>query len=418
MFTSLTNLSLLALGDNLITHVDQRSFSEMFNLVVLNLENNLIHFLMKGLFEDLKNLEYLNLAGNRIDAVEAMAFSNLYNLNRLDLSENKLKTISEKALGHSALLFRNLNFVALIKNKLTVLPLWLLTLPVLERANLSENSISFNGVKAALSKLSAYAIEPSRLLMPRKLIFYQNNFTGFDISQLSGDEQSAFVTFLSTANLDFGGSVFHCDCKMYQLYALFRASGISGIDKPGTSIGDSDSPANVFYENINNFKCLRPPGMRGLPLVRVPVTTFGCYEDVIGCPLPCLCWVRSYDGAVRVECSNNSLTHLVSALPSQAITLNFSTNPLTDMSSPLPRYLLSLEILDLSHNQLQYLNEAQSAWFPMWQLYLSNNQLTSLPHTVSTKLQITRVTCCYSDVLWTKRRPKSPTTRLIVQQLV
>ena len=396
-----TNWTLLALNDNLINHLDQRSFPGMFNLLVLNLKNNLINVLVNGIFEDLQNLEYLNLAGNEIALIEAMTFSNLYNLNDLDVSENKLKTISEKALGYSTPLFRSLNFVDFSSNKLTDFPLWLLNVPALFKANLSENFISFKGMNSVLSKLSTYAIQPFRSLKPRELIFYQNRFTSFDISQLRENEQSVLIKFLSFATLDFGGNVFYCDCKMYQLYTLFRASGISDTDKPGSSIGDSYIPASVFYENINNFKCLHPVGVRGLPLVHVPITTFACHEDVIGCPFPCRCWVRSYDGAVKVECINNNLTHLVSAIPSHAITLNFSTNLLPDMPSPLPRYLLSLEILDLSHNQLQYLNEDLIGMIPnVTQLYWSNNQLTSLPHIVSTKPQVTQMTFCYMITSW------------------
>ena len=143
----------------------------------------------------------------------------------------------------------------------------------------------------------------------------------------------------------------------------------------------------TFINNMDSFKCLTPNETKGMSLLDVPVTMFGCYEDVIGCPRHCRCWLRSWDKAVRVECMNRNLTQLPAVLPDRTYILNYSRNLLTDLTD-LPEYFESIQIMDISQN-----NIAEIKWdfivklSNINNLRLHDNGITTLP-------KVSTVICC------------------------
>ena len=381
-FSQLKNLSTLDLHENRITHLGRNSFSGLANLLSLDLHDNRISSFDQNAFEDLTNLQYLNLGGNRLLTIGVMVFSSLHHLTSLTLSSNGLRSVSDRTFGDSPPLFNYLRYVNIDQNKLTEIPIWLLNTPWLVNANLTHNLIGFEGVKHTLSKMLDYGLELfSNQLNQRNVTLRNNDFVHFDASQLSAQEIQALERLLSYVKLDLRQNSFHCDCKIYEFYTLLRDMHISATLG---DVVDYKNSTSVFYNNKLSFKCGQPPELRGQSLVEVPITTLGCFMAVSGCPQPCRCWVRSWDKAVRVDCRNKNLTHLPQKMPNHTIFLDLSANILTEIPSPPPKYLDSMEKLDLSNNSLQQLNGDLIDMMPnITSLRLNNNDLANLPDAVS-----------------------------------
>ena len=250
--------------------------------------------------------------------------------------------------------------------------------------HLDYNNISFEGVQLLLSKMSETGIRPPELYRSARVIsLFHNPFTHFNITMLSWDQIVQFQILSSFVKLDFG-EVFHCDCRMYKLYACLHDSTYC---LPNTTLISQQYEVRdetVFVNNRDSFKCLTPIETNGMSLLDVPVTTFGCYEDVIGCPRHCRCWLRSWDEAVRVECMNRNLTQLPTVLPDRTFILNYSRNLLTDLTD-FPGYFEAIQILDLSQNRITEINWDLVGKLPhLTMLHLHDNGISTLPKAVST----------------------------------
>ena len=385
MLSQVSHLLVLNLKRNRITHLEPKSFSGLHELLILELQYNLIHSLSQTLFHDLRDLMFLSLTGNQLTSIGPMLFSNLHKLITLELESNQLSNISDTALGEKALSFTDLVFVDLSDNKLIDFPLWLLEAPSLQSVDLNDNNISFDGIQSFLSRMSeAEFIQSSPITTSKRIItLHDNEFNHFDISRLSWDEIYQFGIFMSYVYLD-RGDIFQCDCRMYPLFTCFRALECrSNVPLRDPRLSDN---AN-WLAHGGGFKCSTPADVQGMSLVDLSPTVFGCYEDVDGCPQTCRCWVRSWDEAVRVECSNKNLTHLPSALPDLTIELNYSANLLTDIPPVPTKYFGSIQVVDLSHNSIKYVSEdAVNTLSNVTRLYLHDNKLSTLSPAVSVAL--------------------------------
>ena len=385
MLSQVSHLMVLDLKRNRITHLEPKSLSGLHELIILDLQYNFIRSLSREIFHDVGDLKYLFLIGNQLASIKPMVFSNLHELIFLEIDSNNLSNISDTALGENALLFTELGFVDLSYNNLTYFPLWVLEAPSLPNVYLNGNSISFDGVKSFLSRMSEEEfIQPyPSTTLTRIITLHNNDFKDFVISRLSSDEIHRFVTFSSYVYLDLG-NVLQSDCRMYPLFACFRALECrSNIPLRDPRLSDN---AN-WLAHGGGFKCSIPADVQGLSLVDLSPTVFGCYEDVVGCHQTCRCWVRSWDEAVRVDCSNKNLTHLPSALPDLTIDLNYSTNLLTDIPPVPSKYFGSIEVVDLSHISIKYVSEdAVHTLSNVTRLYLHDNKLSTLSPAVSVAL--------------------------------
>jgi Leucine-rich repeat (LRR) protein len=84
-FQGLNNLQLLGLFGSQITNLENGAFQGLSNLQVLNLEENQITTIESGVFQGLNNLRSLYLDGNQITSLENGAFQGLGNLYELYL---------------------------------------------------------------------------------------------------------------------------------------------------------------------------------------------------------------------------------------------------------------------------------------------------------------------------------------------
>ena len=287
-FTNLTSILAIHASNNRIAYLDKDSFSGLNKLLLINLNHNLITSLPREIFSNVPDLAHVLLQGNKLIHISLNMFMKLTQLTELDLSQNSLVGVSEDSTVVTALLhYDKLTRVDLSRNNLTHFPAWLLHWPFLVDVDLSNNGISFKGLIVALQTSMDisfdYLTRPAVTTQIKTIKLQQNAFTEFDIATLDLDLLYQFRLLLTAFRLDFGEEVFHCDCKMYQLYEYLHNFDIKGL---------KDATRRTLDYNRNGFSCLQPRELRGQPLLQVLVTALGCDEPLSSCPKHCSCWVR------------------------------------------------------------------------------------------------------------------------------
>ena len=317
-----------------------------------------------------------------------MLFTNSSYLVHVDLSNNLLLAVNDLFVDTFHFNYHALTSIDLSWNCLKDIPFGLLELDVQAEIDLSGNKISFQSIRQVLQKLAnaktpngyrGFSLDNFRS-EPKTLILHDNSFTSFDISTLDTDLSKAFGIFFVSVRLNFGDFVFNCDCKMYSLYKLIHQFGYV-IHKHHATL---DYMYSTVEYNSDGFNCLRPEELRGKPLIHAPVLAFGCEKELPTCPENCKCWIRSVDGAVKVDCANQNLTSIPASIPNGSIELDVSNNEVISLQQDVPHYVQLLQVLDLSENHLQNVNEKIfKARYNLSDLRLHNNELTTLPKTVS-----------------------------------
>ena len=388
-FIQVEGLQAIDISQNEIRYLAEGTFSGLTHLVTINMESNILSSLPEGIFEGLLSLANILLRGNLLTSIDAMTFLNLHSLKRIDLSENQIRHISDEAMGRESSDFTQLTHIDLKQNDLGDFPIWLLQLRFLVDIDLSHNRISFDGLISVLSRIpsieyiaygnrqSSSTTDNNFLPATTKNIRFRNNaFADFNMTGLMDEKLLNFQLLLNYFQVDFSGNEILCNCNMYRLYNYLR--------RFDTKEPRDYNHIGVLPYNMNSIKCQKPVDLRGIPLVKAPATSLGCYTEVPGCPQDCQCWVRTVDEVVKVICSNKSLTQLPESLPYNTTELDFSGNLLVSLPQDIPDYLLSINVLDLNTNLLDHLD----GWLferltETSELKLHGNQLTSLPSEVS-----------------------------------
>ena len=378
MFTQLHALKGLNISNNQITHIDKASFSGLSQLVMIDLSNNLLTSLPTGVFGDVIQMNSIYLHRNKLTVIPSMTFKNLHALSQVDLSDNYLVTISEYAINEPYHDYYGFNRIDLSRNYLKTIPTWLFRLDKMTEIDMSGNMISFQGIRRVLQNIvAAKTVSDPHIVngVTKSFNLHDNSFTGFDLSTLDKKAYDAFVNISSRARLDFGESVFDCDCRMFSLYQLLISFA--------TRVGNNGTRDNNIKYNINSFNCNYPVEFHGQSLIQIPINAFGCDKEMSACPKICKCWVRSVDGAVKVDCANRNLTRLPDSIPEESTELDLSGNQLVALPE-VPDYVHLLEVLDLSRNYLRQMNQnIFGKRNNISVLRLHGNQLTALPKTVS-----------------------------------
>ena len=393
IFTQLQGLRVIKLEHNLIYYLDPYCFSGLHQLYYLSLRNNYLTAIPDGLLNNLPQLSYVFLDGNAITTFKAMQFSRIPRLTYISLSNNSLMNISDHAFQPDVYEFPALQGIDLSYNKLTDFPTWLLTAPYLLNIHLNNNEISFSGLWFVFQRVPITTIKGPISTTPKTIAFRNNAFTDSDVSQWDKLTFAKFDLLITMFLLDFG-ITFHCNCRIYHLYRHLRYYRGHNAESEFQ---------NVIDYNTNRFYCFEPEKLRGLSLIQVPVNDLGCYEDTDGCPQACRCWVSVTAGFVKVDCSNQNLVHLPENIPDSSIELDFSNNKLVDLPADLPSYLAVITVLNLTGNNLRSINEGFFArGYNLSEISLDNNELTTLPRTVS--IHAARYDVCgrwlYSETTW------------------
>uniref|UniRef100_A0A8C1ZWA3 Leucine-rich repeats and immunoglobulin-like domains 2 n=1 Tax=Cyprinus carpio TaxID=7962 RepID=A0A8C1ZWA3_CYPCA len=117
VFSGLSLLQSLNLGDNQISHLGEGVFSSLVNIRTLDIRNNEISLAIEdlvGMFVGLKRLNSLVLQNNKIRTITKRAFEGLLELEHLDLSKNGIMSIHPEAFTLLKLKTLDLNTSSLL----------------------------------------------------------------------------------------------------------------------------------------------------------------------------------------------------------------------------------------------------------------------------------------------------------------
>ncbi|XP_071135294.1 leucine-rich repeat-containing G-protein coupled receptor 4-like [Mytilus edulis] len=94
VFSDLTNLEILQLGDNVIGNLDSSFFENLDKLTNLHLQQNNITTLPVNVFSNLKSLQVLYLYENSIQEYDTDVFKGLHQLRELYLQNNRISNLT------------------------------------------------------------------------------------------------------------------------------------------------------------------------------------------------------------------------------------------------------------------------------------------------------------------------------------
>ncbi|XP_017757402.1 PREDICTED: leucine-rich repeat and death domain-containing protein 1-like [Eufriesea mexicana] len=94
------SLKMLSLRRNLISRIDEFTFSALTNLEYLDLAENNLHYLPPNWGQNLKMLTYLNLETNYFENIEDMMLHSVVNLEELYIKDSGVTAISLESLQH------------------------------------------------------------------------------------------------------------------------------------------------------------------------------------------------------------------------------------------------------------------------------------------------------------------------------
>ncbi|XP_051511536.1 leucine-rich repeat and fibronectin type-III domain-containing protein 5 [Myxocyprinus asiaticus] len=211
----------LRLGDNFITSVKQKDFSNMTKLVDLTLSRNTIGSIVPHAFNDLENLRALHLDSNRLTHITNDTFSGMSKLHHLILNNNQLMYIHIGAFND----LLALEELDLSYNNLESAP-WVAIQRMisLHTLNLDHNMINYipEGTFSGLQKLKRLDVTSNKLhKLPPDPVFLR-----------AGVLATSGVLGPSSFALSFGGNPLHCNCELLWLRRLRREDDLETCAAP------------------------------------------------------------------------------------------------------------------------------------------------------------------------------------------
>ncbi|XP_051951599.1 leucine-rich repeat and fibronectin type-III domain-containing protein 5 [Xyrauchen texanus] len=211
----------LRLGDNFITSVKRKDFSNMTKLVDLTLSRNTIGSIVPHAFNDLENLRALHLDSNRLTHITNDTFSGMSKLHHLILNNNQLMYIYIGAFND----LLALEELDLSYNNLESAP-WVAIQRMisLHTLNLDHNMINYipEETFSGLQKLKRLDVTSNKLhKLPPDPVF-----------QRAGVLATSGVLGPSSFALSFGGNPLHCNCELLWLRRLRREDDLETCAAP------------------------------------------------------------------------------------------------------------------------------------------------------------------------------------------
>ncbi|GBP63644.1 Protein artichoke [Eumeta japonica] len=334
--------------DNVISHINNDTFSNLTNLQYLDLSNNAIINIEKYAFQSLLNLINLQISNNPFDGViGADTFKGLISLPELDLSQIHLIRFNNASLkGMNALRKVNLSSNSLTK---------------LEYDSFSD-TVAIEVIDLSKNSLTAFKINPLSLPNLNTLVIDYNNLTALTSSTF---QQLLSLTKISVSNnnLSFIGNDTFRDQAALEFLDLSYNPCLSLRDfKPPTSLHNfflSGTKADIAFANPVSLLQLV---IEHTELIKInELKLMNCYH-LLELDL-------SYNRIVQIEgdaffstahlrfldISFNELSDIKPGVFKDnefLYSLNMSHNSLTSLSFGIFRGLRALHILDLSYNFL------------------------------------------------------------------
>ncbi|XP_060808775.1 toll-like receptor 7 [Amyelois transitella] len=421
---NMTGIRILNASYNQIESIPKMAFPKLYELHTVDVSHNKLSDVFSGVFQNLFSLRYLNLSHNDLEQIKPATFGSLPTVFRLDLSHNKLRSGSRgglaklggcreldlsnnymDAIPQIPISLGDLNFA---HNNLTEIKAntWP-TMNSLLRLNLSHNMLetleghSFSGLLTvqhldlSYNGITSPPWQALNTLSSLQYLYLQNN----NITSLS---KSAF------GNLP---TMFHLDLSYNNIAAVAQQS-FNGMQQLLDLSLRGNRLDTIPNEAFKGLVALRKLDLSLNMLQKMDNKTNGLLDDCLSLEkvnlsrnrfsfltkkmFPSSPWIPYR--LMEVDLSHNEIPVLTADIIQGTRTvkkLYLKGNIINDIRSNVLGNLTSLEVLDLSDNNLKDLVSRTSVGnfqLPdnLTELYLRNNELEKLPvdEMVKSKIRI------------------------------
>lgn len=352
-FKNLKNLQLLDISSNVFTTYPE-VVNKCTNLLQVDISYNKISSIPSSI-NQLPNLAKMNLSNNRIQAVPDL--SGMTNLRTLNLKNNRIASIKSNA--------PNLQNLFLTSNRISV---WEDSLPKLRSCDLTENPVtSFDYRGNVLSNLTSLSLNKAKLSsLPIEFLKTLQKLEKLELNENNLTSLPPQIKYLK---------------KLVHLSAANNK-----IDSVPNEI--------EFLTNLKSLD-LHCNNISNLPaqISKLELTTLNISSNLLG-----------YDAGF-----NN---YAESPLSKSLLFLNVADNNLSAEMLPLFNYNNRLKIINLSYNDI---SDISSLNLPtLTELYLSGNNITSLPGEIFQRMKSLKVIMLNGNKLMSLPSELSQLTNLTV----
>ncbi|CAH2988165.1 unnamed protein product [Chilo suppressalis] len=411
---NMTGIRVLNASHNNIAVIPRNSFPKLYELHTVDLSYNNLSEIYNAVFQNLFSLRFLNLSHNSMERIKPSTFGTIPTVLELDLSHNLLADVSRGGLAKLASC-RVLDISHNLLDRIFQIPISLgelnfahnnlseirantwPSMNALLRLNVSHNNIADNlesGSFSSLLTLQALDLSSNGVSRPpwealntmsslQYLYLQDNNLTSLsksafgnlptmfklDLSRnmLSSIEQRSFNGMQQLLDLSLSGNMLeHIPNEAFKGLVALRK-----LDLSHNLLEKIDNKTNGLLDD-----CL------SLEMVNLSHNKFGFLTKKM---FPYSPWIPYR--LQEVDLSHNEIPVITLDLTfgtKKLKKLNLSGNIINDVRSHVLGNLTSLEILDLSYNNLKDLvSRTSEAKFALpeniTELYLQNNELETLP---------------------------------------
>ncbi|XP_059059592.1 toll-like receptor 7 [Achroia grisella] len=378
-FEGISALQTLQVSNNELYQIEH-TLMRFNDLLELTLDNNNIKILIESNFQVMSKLEKLNLSSNAIQEIEETTFQNLSELRVLDLSNNQISFLSNSYFKNN----NKLQTVYLSQNLLTTIAPEIFKGKLIEHFRVKDNNISniidsttFNGIceqnldlsNNKLLRVKTITLDTCKfplesLNLSRNCIYNisQDAFKSFDALLVLD------LSYNKLSDVDFNISHFH---KLE--YLNISHNEIKKISKfifrALTSLKTLDFSQNIITEiEEHSFDDL---SMLETLYLNNNVITIGLSSYVF----QKLVALTQLD--ITYTRSNTYENNTFSGMSSLKV-LNSSHGELSILAYGAFQNTGSLEVLDLSHNILEYFIIDTTSIISVNKLYLNNNKIRTI----------------------------------------
>ncbi|XP_063540461.1 toll-like receptor 3 [Cydia strobilella] len=372
-FEGLIQLQTLHVSDNELTNIGS-VFARLTNIKELFLDHNFLTNIEKSNFNTMSVLEKLNLSWNSLNGFEDETFDPMVALRKLDLSSNKINTITKSLFQHNS----NLQSLDISLNVISKIEPGAFEGKHVQDFKIDDNPISgylpkntFQGIfmkKLDLSGANVTELGP-------ELFEGQFECLNFSKNSISKIHKMTFMKLELLKDLDLSYNQLHNiefdTSKLRNLsYLYFNNNKIKKIPKDMfaylTSLQMLDLSSNIIeeiemqsFEHLNKLKILK---LNSNPLLTVMPLQF-------------------FKGLVSSTILDLSKTH-VNTIKNGALngmkllkTFNSSCSNVTDLETNAFSGTGSIQVLDLSYNQLETYSLNNTNIKLVEEIYLQYNKL-------------------------------------------
>lgn len=376
VFTSVPHLEVLDLSNNLLTNIQENLFKELRLMKELNLQGNKLKRLPGGVFSDMIKLETLNLNSNLLMDLEPGSFDNLRRMKILNIGNNSLTDLPDKIFQKcQSLQTLILNHNQLATLKWTSFPGKYSSLTYLDLGN---NNISYFQLdnQVMLKKLFLNdnrfdsIPEPfTRIFVHLEMVDLSGNFINYvDLNSLHFMHETvtldlrrnnvkvidlsffwAGYSFKKVVELYLEGNDLLCNCILYRFASIAQGKTFKEVDT-----------FEIIVKDVDKVACRHTDG-KVQKILDVDVKMLTCKTPCDNC----ICFWRSYDEMVIIDCSYQELEQIpvlnMSAYrysEDYSITLNLRNNSITDLDGLQDPNYVRLVNLTIPNNKLSFINES------------------------------------------------------------